>query len=399
MWLDRPARLYLARADQFMTLPLLLAAAILLGWLFIGQEIFRGLRRVRWLARLPLPATGTWPRVSVVFAARNEAATLGAAVPTMLALDYPDWELIAVNDRSEDATGAILDQLAQTDTRLKVVHVTALPEGWLGKNHALADGAAVATGEWILFTDADIHFQPEVLRRAIAYARAQTLDHLAAVPALGTPGHWLGICINAFSFGFCAWLRPWKIADPRSRAHGGVGAFNLVRAATYRKLGGHVPVHLRPDDDIKLGKLMKSGGFSDFVFGAGAISVAWYATVGEMIRGLEKNAYAAVDYRWWVPPLGLLALATGVVWPLVALFVTTGPAWWCYAGTVAVMLALGCDQSRFTGGRRWHGLFLPAGLVVIVATMLRSTAVTLWTGGIRWRGTFYPLRELKRNRL
>lgn len=399
MWLDRPARLYLARADQFMTLPLRLAAAILLGWLFIGQEIFRGLRRVRWLARLPLPATGTWPRVSVVFAARNEAATLGAAVPTMLALDYPDWELIAVNDRSEDATGAILDQLAQTDTRLKVVHVTALPEGWLGKNHALADGAAVATGEWILFTDADIHFQPEVLRRAIAYARAQTLDHLAAVPALGTPGHWLGICINAFSFGFCAWLRPWKIADPRSRAHGGVGAFNLVRAATYRKLGGHVPVHLRPDDDIKLGKLMKSGGFSDFVFGAGAISVAWYATVGEMIRGLEKNAYAAVDYRWWVPPLGLLALATGVVWPLVALFVTTGPAWWCYAGTVAVMLALGCDQSRFTGGRRWHGLFLPAGLVVIVATMLRSTAVTLWTGGIRWRGTFYPLRELKRNRL
>lgn len=399
MWLDSPAQLYLARADQLMTLSLLLAAAILLGWLFIGQEIFRGLRRVRWLARLPLPATGTWPRVSVVFAARNEAATLGAAVPTMLALDYPDWELIAVNDRSEDATGAILDQLAQTDPRLKVVHVTALPEGWLGKNHALADGAAVATGEWILFTDADIHFQPEVLRRAIAYARAQTLDHLAAVPALGTSGHGLGICINAFSFGFCAWLRPWKIADPRSRAHGGVGAFNLVRAATYRKLGGHVPVHLRPDDDIKLGKLMKSGGFSDFVFGAGAISVAWYATVGEMIRGLEKNAYAAVDYRWWVPPLSLLALALGVLWPLVALFVATGPAWWCYAGVVAVMLALGCDQPHFTGGRWWHGLFLPIGLVVIVATVLRSMVITLWTGGIRWRGTFYPLRELKRNRL
>jgi hypothetical protein len=125
-------------------------------------------------------------------------------------------------------------------------------------------------------------------------------------------GHWLGICINAFSFGFCAGLRPWKIADPRSRAHGGVGAFNLVRASTYRKLGGHVPIHLRPDDDIKLGKLMKSGGFSDFVFGAGAISVAWYASVGEMIRGLEKNAYAAVDYRWWVPPLGPAGAGAGV---------------------------------------------------------------------------------------
>jgi glycosyltransferase involved in cell wall biosynthesis len=399
MWLDRPARLYLARADQLMTLSLLLAAAILLGWLFIGQEIFRGLRRVRWLARLPLPATGTWPRVSVVFAALNEAATLGAAVPTMLALDYPDWELIAVNDRSEDATRAILDQLAQTDPRLKVVHVTALPEGWLGKNHALADGAAAATGEWILFTDADIHFQPDVLRRAVAYARAQTLDHLAAVPSLGAHGHWLGICVNAFSFAFTAGLRPWKIADPRSRAHGGVGAFNLVRTSTYRKLGGHVPIHLRPDDDIKLGKLMKSGGFSDFVLGAGAISVTWYASVREMIVGLEKNSYPAADYRVWVPPLGASLVLALYVGPLAGMLVADGPARWCYAGAVALMLGLGCDQTRFTGGRWWHGLFLPVGMTVFSYILLRSMVVTLWTGGIRWRGTFYPLRELKRNRL
>ncbi len=382
-----------------MDYPLLIAAAVLLVWLFLGQGAFRGYRRVRWLARLPLPATGAWPRVSVVFAARNEAATLGAAVPTMLALDYPDWELIAVNDRSEDATGALLDRLAATDSRLQVRHVTTLPEGWLGKNHALAEGAEAATGEWILFTDADIHFRPDALRRAIAHVRAQSLDHLAAVPALEAAGHWLGICINAFSFGFCTGLRPWKIHDPRSRAHGGVGAFNLVRASTYRKLGGHAPISLRPDDDIKLGKLMKSGGFSEFVFGAGALSVAWYASVGELVRGLEKNAYAAVDYRWWLPPLGVLALAAGVLWPLAALFATTGPAWWCYAGTVAVMLVLGCVQPRFTGGRWWHGLFLPAGLVVIVGAALRSMAVTLRAGGIRWRGTFYPLRELKRNRL
>ncbi len=382
-----------------MDYPLLIAAAVLFVWLFIGQEVFRGYRRVRWLARLPLPATGAWPRVSVVFAARNEAATLGAAVPTMLALDYPDWELIAVNDRSEDGTGALLDRLAAADSRLKVVHVTTLPEGWMGKNHALAEGAEAATGEWILFTDADIHFRPDVLRRAIAHARAQSLDHLAAVPALEAAGHWLGICINAFAFGFCTGLRPWKIHDPRSRAHGGVGAFNLVRAFTYRKLGGHVPISLRPDDDIKLGKLMKSGGFSEFVFGAGALSVAWYASVGELVRGLEKNAYAAVDYRWWLPPLGVLALAAGVLWPLAALALATGPARWCYAGTVAVMLGLGCVQPRFTGGRWWHGLFMPAGLVVIVGAVIRSMAVTLWTGGIRWRGTFYPLSELKRNRL
>ena len=167
-----------------MTLSLIAAILVLLGWLGVGQEVFRGNRRMRRLATLAAPAPAAWPRVSVVFAARNEAGTVGAAVPTMLALDYPDLEVIAVNDRSEDDTGAILDRLAAADPRLKVVHVTELPAGWLGKNHALADGGAAATGEWILFTDADIHFRPDVLRRAVAHARAHSLDHLAAIPAL-----------------------------------------------------------------------------------------------------------------------------------------------------------------------------------------------------------------------
>lgn len=382
-----------------MDFSLLFAAVILLVWLAVGQEVFRGNRRLRWLARLAAPVPTAWPRVSVVFAARNEAATVGAAVPTMLALDYPDWELIAVDDRSEDATGTILARLAAAHPRLKVVHLTDLPAGWLGKNHALAEGAERATGDWILFTDADIHFSPDVLRRAVAYARAQSLDHLAAVPSLSQQGGWLGVCVNAFSFAFTAGIRPWKIPDPRSRAHGGVGAFNLVRTSTYRKLGGHVPIHLRPDDDLKLGKLMKSGGFSEFVLGAGAISVSWYASVGGMIRGLTKNAYAGADYRFWVPPLGAVLVLLGCFWPLAALSVTAGTERWCYVGTVLLMLTLGCDQTRFTGGRWWHGLLLPFGMAVFSYMLLRSMVVTHWTGGITWRGTFYPLRDLKHNRL
>lgn len=381
------------------TLTLTLAVLILLLWLGIAQEVMRGNRRLKRLATLSAPAPAAWPRVSVVFAARNEAATIGAAVPTMLALDYPDLEVIAVNDRSEDDTGAQLDRLAAANPVLRVEHVSVLSDGWIGKNHALHRGAARATGEWILFTDADIHFEPAVLRRAVAHARAQTLDHLAAVPQLSEHGHRLGVCVNAFSVAFTAGIRPWRIPDPRSAAHGGVGAFNLVRASTYRKMGGHEPLRLRPDDDIKLGKLMKAGGFSEFVLGAGAISVSWYATMGGMIRGLTKNAYAGADYRFWVPPLGAVLVLLGYFWPVAALFVTAGPVWRCYAGAVALMLAVGCDQPRFTGGRWWHGLFLPLGMAVFSYILLRSMAVTHWTGGITWRGTFYPLRELKRNRL
>lgn len=382
-----------------MTWPTLLAAFTLLLWLGIAWEAGWGSRRLRRLATLPALVPAAWPRVSLVLAARNEGATLGAAVPTMLALDYPDFEIIAVNDRSEDDTGAVLDRLAAAAPRLRVVHVRELPSDWIGKTHALHTGARQATGEWILFTDADIHFTPEALRRAVAYARAQALDHLAAVPEMHGAGHALGICVNAFSFAFTVGLRPWRVPDPRSGAHAGVGAFNLVRASTYRKLGGHAPLRLRPDDDIKLGKLMKAGGFSEFVLGAGALSVAWYDSVGAMIRGLTKNAYAGADYRFWVPPLA--AMVTGLLyfWPVAALVFTPGPARWLNAGSVAVMLGLGCLQPRYTGGRWWHGLFLPFGMAVFAFSLLRSQAVTHWTGGITWRGTHYPLPALKANRL
>ncbi len=377
-----------------------LAAFTFTLWLVLAGVMMRGNRWMKWLASLDATVPLKWPRVTVIFAARNEGRTVGAAVPTMLTLDYPDLELIAVNDRSEDDTGATLDRLATTDPRLRVFHVRELPAGWIGKNHALHRGAAVATGEWILFTDADIHFAPDALRRAVAYAEAQQLDLLAAVPQLNEHGHWLGICVNAFSFLFTMGIRPWRIPDPRTRAHGSVGAFGLVRVAKYRALGGHEPLRLRPDDDIKLGKLFKThGGRCELILGAGALSVAWYDSVGAMICGLTKNAYAGVDYRPWAPLLGVAVQALFLLWPLVALVATSGFAWWLNAGTVALVLGLGCDQARFTGGRWWHGLFLPFGVAVFGGIMLRSMAVTHWQRGIIWRGTHYPLAELKANKL
>jgi len=376
----------------------LLAAIILAVWVAAALVVPAGNRRVPRLATLDAPPPPRWPRVSLVIAARNEAATLGAAVPTMLALDYPELELIAVDDRSDDGTGALLDRLAAADPRLRVVHVRDLPAGWIGKNHALHLGAAQATGEFVLFTDADIHFAPDALRRAVAFAVAGRLDLLAAVPQLSNRGHRLGICVNAFSFAFTLGILPWRIRNPRSRVHGSVGAFGLVRTDTYRRFGGHEALRLRPDDDIKLGKLFKlRGARCDFLHGAGALSVEWYSDIRGMVHGLTKNAYAAADYRPWAPPAGATLLFALYVWPVLALFFTSGPAWGLHAASVALMLALGVDQTRFTGGPRWHGLFLPFGMAVFSFILLRSQWVAHRTGGITWRGTHYPLRELKKN--
>ena len=364
--------------------------------------MMRGNRRMRNLATLsPAPADRrSWPKVSIVIAARNEGHNVGAAVRTMLQLDYPDLELIAVNDRSEDDTGVILEQLAATDPRLQVEHVRELPAGWIGKTHAMHRGAARAGGAWILFTDADIHFHPQALRRAVGGAVAGRLDLLAAVPQLNEHGHLLGVCVNAFSFLFTLGIRPWRIPDPHSAAHGAVGAFTLVRAAKYRELGGHESIRLRPDDDVKLGKLFKlHGARCEMLHGAGQLAVSWYTSVGGMVRGLTKNSFAGADYRLWIPPLGAAALVGLMLWPIVVLFVATGPAWWLNAGSVALVLGLGCDQTKFTGGRWWHGLLLPLGVAVFSYILLRSMVVTHWQGGVTWRGTHYRLADLKTNKV
>ena len=383
-----------------MSFPILFAAGLLVFWLAVVIEVGLGHRKMRRLAATDAAVPTSWPRVSVIFAARNEGATIGAAVPTMLALDYPDFELIAVNDRSEDGTGLALEKIAAADPRLRVVHVRELPAGWLGKNHALHHAAAGATGEWILFTDADIHFHPQALRQAVAHAGARQLDQLAALPELHGHGKLLGLCVSAFGLLFALFLRPWRMPDPRSRAHGGVGAFNLVRASTYRKLGGHAPLRLRPDDDIKLGRLFKlHGARCEMVHGAGALSVAWYPSTRAMIHGLTKNSFAALDYRIGLTLAGVLVQVLFFQGPFLALLFLTGAAWWLDLAAVGLLLVAAGDAARFNGGAWWHAFTLPLGVAVLSYVILRSMVVTCWTRGITWRGTHYPLRELKANRL
>ena len=197
-------------------------------------------------------------------------------------LDYPELEITLVNDRSTDRTGEILDRLAGEFPQLNVVHLSELPGGWLGKNHALQLGASRSRGEWLLFTDADIVFDPSTLRRAITYVNAHQVDHLAATPDCHMPT-WLLTCFAVtFAMYFSLFVRIWAVRNPRSTAHIGIGAFNLVRASVYQAVGGHETIRMRPDDDLKLGKIIKLAGYrQDVVNGTGLIGVEWYASVAE----------------------------------------------------------------------------------------------------------------------
>ena len=191
------------------------------------------------------------PRVSIIVPARNEEETIEQALNTLLALDYDNYEVIAVNDRSTDRTGEIMERdcgkspLSQKrengapacHSDLRVIHHSELPAGWLGKTHAMWTAANQATGDWLLFTDADVLFKPDSLRRALAYAESEPADHVVLFPRMimKRPGEYMMIAFfqTMFMFGH----RPWKVADPSTDDHMGVGAFNLVRRSVYDAVG------------------------------------------------------------------------------------------------------------------------------------------------------------------
>lgn len=376
------------------------ALATLVVYSLLALDVIRGNRAIRALREFSPDPPDEPPRVSVVVAARDEARNIREALRSLLSLRYPDYELIVVDDRSTDGTGKILDSMAAENPALRVVHVDDLPPGWLGKNHALAAGAGRATGSLLLFTDADVVMEPTALARAVNALEAGTLDHLAATPGMGMKTPCLRMFGAAFIVFFSLFARPWKARDPKSGFHVGIGAFNLVRADAYRAVGGHDTIRMRPDDDLKLGKILKRGGFrQDAAYAPDFLAVEWYASLGELVRGLEKNVFAGCDYRIGLALSGAAFHLAASVWPWATLMATGGATRALYGGVVLVATALAADCASFHGARRRYAAAFPLCSALFVWIILRTTFLNLAQGGIRWRGTFYRLSELKANRV
>jgi hypothetical protein len=339
-----------------------------------------------------------WPSVTVIVPARDEAAKVEESLRSLLASDYPRLELIAVDDRSTDGTGEIMDRVAADDSRLRIVHVRELPSGWLGKTHAMHVAAREATGDFLLFTDGDILHAPDTLRRAVAYLENRRLDHLCLFAEF-IPGGYLENALNVFfALVFFAATKPWLAATRFKSAYVGVGAFNLVRTLVYQAIGGYERIPLDVIDDVKLGKLVKNHGYKQDVLMSGdLLRVKWQASLAGSIRGLEKNAFAGAEYS--VPRL---ALATaGVLFlvfaPYAFAIAAIGPARWGYVAALAVVHA-----TYACIGRCWNvGLrvtfALPIAALLLMATFWRSAFIVLRQGGVRWRDTFYPLDVLRAN--
>ncbi|QSO54591.1 glycosyltransferase [Alicyclobacillus curvatus] len=381
------------------------AGVILLAWVVLGIRNLPGL-----LHAVSLDAVHTHeskqraaskdtslPRVSILIAARDEAKALPATLASLQAQNWPNLEVIAVNDRSTDETKDVLDRTADSWPSLKSIHITELPEGWLGKNYALSRAAEVASGDWLLFTDADVRFTRDAVETAMRFVLANEIDHLAMAPGIRANGFWLRAAVFMFLYNVVLVFKPQDAKRKNSAAFVGIGAFNLVRRTTYEKVGGHKSVALRPDDDLALGAVIKRSGFrQDFTGGTKLLDVEWYPSLREMTRGLEKNALAPFQYRFWKFALGVLLMLLVYDGPAVGAIVAEGWPRLLFALAFVIEVYLFRLTRTYSGVSSWWAFTLPLSAPILFFILVRSALLCLIRGGIVWRGTFYAIRELRK---
>ncbi|MGA7137098.1 MAG: glycosyltransferase family 2 protein [Terriglobales bacterium] len=405
-----------------------IAGSILaLAWFSRIVEAAFGMPRVADIARPEWdrrPTTTTAdgePRVSIIVPARNEEEHIRETLVQLLALDYSNYEIIAVDDRSTDRTGQIMDEVAAKDlaannllrdaaatahaeadrnvrpTRLQVIHISELPSGWLGKTHAMWTAGRRASGDWVLFTDADVLFKPDALRRAVAYGEAERADHVVLFPRMIMKRPDERMMIAFFQALFVFGHRPWKVADPKARDHMGVGAFNMVRRSVYETVGTYLALRMEVIDDMKLGKVVKNAGFVQRnVFGEDLISLHWAKGAFGIVDNLTKNFFALLSFQWWRTVATVVGMGYVNLGPFLGVLLAHGWARLPYAIALVSLSLIYNGMSHRSSIPPYYFFLHPVSTSLFMYTLLRSMVKTLANGGIVWRGTKYSLEELRK---
>lgn len=354
-----------------------------LYWLITAIAAWHSRRRVPTLQSLNAPDLATWPSVTIVIPARDEAAHIHDALLAKLNDGYPALKVLVVDDRSTDDTGA----RARGDARVDVTRIDELPAGWLGKVHALQRGVEASDSEWLLFSDADVHLAPGTLRRVIAWAEVNQVEFVSALPSIKAGDAPTTVALQAFFRLIVMAGRLFAVANPNSTAAAGVGAFNLVKRSALQRTEGLAWLKMEIGDDMALGVLMKRAGVKCAVIIAKeAVSLQFYPSLAVMFRALEKNGAQAPAPMMFG---GLLAL-TAVELGFYAGF-WSDSAWLQLVSLTTFALAVHTDWSvsRWLRMPSWTALLPGLGSLPLNFAMLRSCFLATTRGGVVWRGTFY----------
>jgi len=331
---------------------LLALAAVV--WLLRHRAVSQGYRKNTALSERtfvgPPPET---PLVSVLIAAKDEETNIATAVRTMLDQDYSNFELIVINDRSEDRTAEILEQIRAEcgGDKLKVIHIKELRQGWFGKNNAMREGAAMAAGEWLCFGDADCRQKSrKTLSTAVRFALAEKIDFLSLLPELETHNTWERIIQPACGAIMIYWFQPEKVNDPKRPTAYANGAFMLMRRSCYEAIGGHEAVRTEVNEDMCMARLTKAKGQRLFVIqNDGLYSVRMYTTFRQIWRGWSRIFFGCFG-TFGRLCLTAIMLALMNVFPYLSLLVAA-----------LVLLTRGWSQA----GAGWQAVGLCAALAVV----------------------------------
>ena len=341
------------------------------------------------------------PRVSILVPARNEERGIAAGVGSLLALDYPDFEVIVVDDGSTDRTGQILAALASENSRLRVIAGRDPPKGWLGKPHALSQASRAATGEMFLFVDADLKYEPRALTEAVGLLESERADLLALLPRIEACGFWEKVLMPYL--GVSLFFGPAFLANrDRTRwlAVGG-GSGNLIRRGVYEGIGGHEALRNSVVDDIHLAWNAKRGGYrTRMALAEDRIAVRMYAGFGEIWRGFTKNI--AYIFNGWSGALLLLMTLGVVLFAIVPAAVLLAAA----AGAPVAARDIGLAATGFAsilaarmvlaaslGDPVWPSLTHPLMAAVWAGLTARSLFDRFARRRLSWRGRDFDARD------
>jgi chlorobactene glucosyltransferase len=346
--------------------------------------------------------TGPQPHVTIIVPARNEQRNIRRCVTSLLGQQYPDFDVVVVDDDSTDATPTILTELRQGPggERLQIIQAGALPPGWAGKPHAMAVGAEVATGSWLLFTDADTMHHPEALAWAVREATQRNADLLSALPQLELADCANHIIMPMAVMGITAQYPPAQVANPKRATVIANGQFLFIRRAVYDAIGGYAAPALRQSviDDRDMALAVKQrGGQVVLLDGREYVSVWMYRSFGEAWRGWSKNAYAGSRGGPLLFALMALALPIGTILPFVLALVgiVSRRKRLALLGSlqVAAIMAYRWQTDTLLRHARWWGWTHPVGGAIFTGLLWQVARRQITGRGVEWSGRTYQVQQ------
>jgi len=381
--------------------------AILIGvsgaWIFLIRSMINSFRFTPYLDKFEKIKHSN-PKVSIILPARNEEEFLAKCLDTLIDQDYPNYEIIAIDDSSEDSTGKIISEYAKQNSKVIPVSARPKPDGWMGKNWACMEGYKKATGELLLFTDADTTHAKNVISLAVSHLLAFNLDALTVIPKMVSIDFWTKITLPMLSTFLHTRFSAIRVNDPSKKTGYFFGSFFIIKQNTYEKVGTHESVKQEIIEDGALGKKVKDSGCKmKMVRGEHLIDAIWARDKSTLWNALKRlmiplylqshriavGIFFAVLFLLFMPfPI--------LVYSSILTFETLSNSMVFVSSLIAsILIYLGAviEVKKGLYLKLKYALFGPIGSLVVVLGFLGGLLQAKKDSSVSWRGRTYSMKD------